>query len=370
MYKRHDQWSLYEEGLAEPDEGELLDTRKYKGNKWGGKYLRAPDIFFTILRKGRGKLVYLGEIAEIETYLNTGGADGFFIVKDVGGDDTIRLIRNVSREGQGCVFELEAKFLRRFIKSPSEIRGIKILASDPQWVLVVLPTDERLLTERAQRYIRWGESVGFHQRSGCRNRHPWWRLPRQATAPAPCLFFRGYHDRLFSAWNPYRIAYTRAYGVWFIIDERLGVAMLNTTFATLEREMLGRTSLGQGALDFQGVDIPQVQLIDPSCLIPHQDTMLSTFESLANRPIRSIFEELGFELCHESRKACQHPEHPYEYVRPEDLTLEQVRRASPDRFELDAVVFDVLGLTDKERLEVYRAVVQLVKDRLMKARSV
>jgi len=61
---------------------------------------------------------------------------------------------------------------------------------------------------------------------------------------------------------------------------------------------------------------------------------------------------------------------PYEYVKPEELTLEQVRQASPDRFELDAVVFDVLGLTDEERLAVYQAVVELVKNRLVKARSV
>jgi hypothetical protein len=37
---------------------------------------------------------------------------------------------------------------------------------------------------------------------------------------------------------------------------------------------------------------------------------------------------------------------------------------------LDRVVFDVLGLTDEERLEVYRAVAQLVRDRLLKAKSV
>jgi hypothetical protein len=81
----------------------------------------------------------------------------------------------------------------------------------------------------------------------------------------------------------------------------------------------------------------------------------------------SIFEELGFALCQARR--CNHPEHPYEHVQPEALTLEQVRRASPDRFELDAVVFDVLGLTDEERLEVYRAVARLVKGRVVKARS-
>jgi hypothetical protein len=59
-------------------------------------------------------------------------------------------------------------------------------------------------------------------------------------------------------------------------------------------------------------------------------------------------------------------------------TLEEVKRAgyrivkerNRERFELDAVVFDVLDLTEAERLEVYRAVVQLVKERLVKAGSV
>jgi len=55
---------------------------------------------------------------------------------------------------------------------------------------------------------------------------------------------------------------------------------------------------------------------------------------------------------------------------PETLVPEQAQRALPDRFELDWTVFDVLGLTEEGRLEVYRAVVQPVKDRLVKARSV
>ena len=37
----------------------------YAGDKWGGKYLRAPDIYWTILEKGKDKLVRLGDIAEV-----------------------------------------------------------------------------------------------------------------------------------------------------------------------------------------------------------------------------------------------------------------------------------------------------------------
>jgi hypothetical protein len=42
----------------------------------------------------------------------------------------------------------------------------------------------------------------------------------------------------------------------------------------------------------------------------------------------------------------------------------------PDRRALDEVVFDVLGLTAGEREAVYEAVVNLVRARLEKARSV
>ncbi|MDW8285727.1 MAG: hypothetical protein RML47_06460, partial [Bacteroidota bacterium] len=42
----------------------------------------------------------------------------------------------------------------------------------------------------------------------------------------------------------------------------------------------------------------------------------------------------------------------------------------PDRRALDDVVFDVLGLTQGEREAVYEAVINLVKARLEKARSI
>ena len=53
------QETLFEEGWEYPEDIEEeqkenygFSIGKYGGNKWGGKYLRAPDIFFTILDKG------------------------------------------------------------------------------------------------------------------------------------------------------------------------------------------------------------------------------------------------------------------------------------------------------------------------------
>jgi len=49
---------------------------------------------------------------------------------------------------------------------------------------------------------------------------------------------------------------------------------------------------------------------------------------------------------------------------------EQDPNPLPDRKALDDIVFDALGLTAEERKEVYRAVCQLVWERISKARSV
>ncbi len=48
---------------------------------------------------------------------------------------------------------------------------------------------------------------------------------------------------------------------------------------------------------------------------------------------------------------------------------EQKPNPLPDRKALDDIVFDILGLTEDERQEVYWAVCELVANRLIKARS-
>ncbi len=62
------------EGVKIPEEGPIITINPahlpYIGNKWGGKYLRAPEIYFKILEKGKGKLVRLGDIAKIEGYIH------------------------------------------------------------------------------------------------------------------------------------------------------------------------------------------------------------------------------------------------------------------------------------------------------------
>lgn len=74
------------------------------------------------------------------------------------------------------------------------------------------------------------------------------------------------------------------------------------------------------------------------------------FSSLKKRSVGSIFTECGYDR---------------------NLPISsQKHNPLPDRRALDDVVFDVLGLTSGEREAVYEAVIELVRARLEKARSV
>jgi hypothetical protein len=55
---------------------------------------------------------------------------------------------------------------------------------------------------------------------------------------------------------------------------------------------------------------------------------------------------------------------------PNRLTCEQKPNSLPDGEAPDDIVFDILGLTEDERNEIYWAVCELLKNRLEKAKSV
>jgi hypothetical protein len=378
------QRELYLEGIEEQEDKQnisLVDdwsTQRYVGNKLGGKYLRAPDIFFTILEKVKGKFVPLGEIAEVRLGILT-GANEFFYLKPVGMSvkDVVEL-QGIApttpvrvRNDAGWEGEIEAGWLHPVIKSPREIRTLRVRLEDLSHLLFMPPKEMREGIRARQypnalAYIRWGERQGYHQRPTYRSRTTWWDLGEREVAMVNCNYLINDLMRFYFA--PSRVYVSDNFQELHGASELIA-AIASTTVTQMFCEFRGRTPFGGGLLKVQTYEVKSLPILNPSLLVSVQcQRILSAFHRLCERPVRSIFEELGFKLCR--KRNCNHPEHPYEQVMPEALTLEQVQQASPDRFELDAVIFDVLGLTNEERLEVYRAVAQLVKDRLLKAKSV
>ena len=133
---------------------------KYTGDKWGGKYFRAPDIYWTLLEKGKDKLVRLGDIAEVRRGFTTGANEFFYF-------DVERI-----RE-----WGIESEFLKPVIKSPRECKSIRVDPNELQFKLFMCHADKAALAGTAAlAYIKWGESQGFHQRPSCKGRARWWDL--------------------------------------------------------------------------------------------------------------------------------------------------------------------------------------------------
>ena len=325
--------------------GPLIAASTYLGGKWGGKYLRAPEILWTVLDKGEGFLRPLGDFFRGERYLNTGGADGFFLLSQVSpsrkGYYHVHNQNTTSESGKAYSGEIEAKYLVPLIKNAAkDDKRIEVRSHDA-YCLVVRGSPSKKLSA----YIRWGERQGYHERSVTKNQKPWYKPTNQMLSAARVLVPRSFNDTFVIHFNPREYLSLRFYRLHVRRGDELRLlAYLNSTLITLFLESLGNKSLGQGVLDFFMADFLALRV--PFVDVPELERV---FSAIKDRRILPVWEEYG-----SSRTAGKngHSISPL-----------------PDRAELDAVIFDALRLTKGERQAVYEAVLSLVEGRLKKARS-
>jgi hypothetical protein len=343
---------LWIEGIEfEGDEIKEKDFWRYNyiGDKWGGKYLRAPEIFFKILEKGKDKLVRLGDIAEIKRGLVT-GLDSYLFLS----------------EHEIEQYRIEKKFLRKVLRSPRDSSRILIRATDINTFSVYTDASKSdLKGTTLYEYLIQCEKQGALSRATAKNKEKWYVVDQEISTPCIC-FPRAPYERHIAfiieedvlindmvIIKPYDSDLVKPLGLYF-----------NSTLCSLFLELISRTNLGLGTLKFEKVDALRFLSLSLQDLPLVLTADRSLIESFLTRPIKTIFEELGFQKC--TQKNCTHPEHPYEYVKPEEVSFDRIM---PDRRELDKIVFEAIGLTEEEQLEVYRAVIELVKNRLLKAKS-
>jgi len=353
--------------LIKGGQGGLLkdkfQTGKYQGNKWGGKCLRAPDIFFAILEKGKGKLVRLGDVAEVRRGITTGCNEFFYLPSkyfDIKKENNYyNLIPK--QEDLPKDIKIEEEFLRPLIKSPLECKKLLVNENDTSVKVVICnKTRPDIANRKIAEYIHWGEQVeikvkqgtnkggkvkGFCSLETTKNRGLWYSLGERKKADA--VWVKSVHDNHGQAvlgFDGY--IDQRLYEISFYndISEDVAMFLLNNSISYLCKELGGRTNLGEGVLDTAVYEAKKMLLLDPAIFNKKNINVKIGRES------QSIFDELG--------------------INPNLPIREQTPNPLPYRKALDDIVFDILGLTPKERDEVYWAVCELVKDRLDKARSV
>lgn len=276
--------NLIEDGIQLIDPG--IET-KYIGSKWGGKYLRAPDILLRIFEKSSDTLEPLSNLCDIEGYIHD---------NNIGPDYPET----------------------HFIKSVKQLSQINLTRNLPNVML-----------------------YGVKESGNSR-------------LEAPILFPRTFGERSLVVWNTERVLGKEFYK---IIPHQATqilpiVAQLNSAIGIIQREIIGVVNLGDGALKFSADDIGKFLLI-PSL---SSEILQRTFEELANRSIEGTFKELGLSK----------PNSLYNNIDSSQFTMAQMKE---DRLTVDSIIFDLIGLSLKEREMVYRSIIDIIKTRLAKAAS-
>jgi len=323
------------------EEGFDPETNKYVGSKWG-KYLRAPQIFFKILEKGKGKLVPLKEVAEVRRGFTTGANEFFYLTEEE--------IKRRGIEREFWMHKEGKKWVPNYvIKSPRECKSIVVNPKDLKYRVLMIHKDKKdLKGTNVLKYIKEGERKGFHKRPTCASRGERWYDLRKWEKP-DFIWSDAYNDRYAiyetqKTWADKRFFYISLKEEAFSI---LLLSYLNSSIIPLLIEMDGITNLGEGAVYTNVYQLKRlgVPLKKENEL---QKQLAPILNQLRKRKILSIFQELGASS-------------------PEEISLDKVK---PDRRELDKIIMgDILGLTEDEQLEVYRAVIDLVKSRIEKAKS-
>ncbi|MFQ6055887.1 MAG: class I SAM-dependent DNA methyltransferase, partial [Methanosarcinales archaeon] len=214
------QSDLWKEGLEE--------NREYSGSKWG-KYLRAPEIFFKILEKGKELFVPLKEVAEVRRGFTTGANEFFYLTED-----------NIKQWG------IEEDFLKPVIKSPRECESILINPKDLKYKVLIVPKDkEELQGTKVLKYIEWGEEQGFHNRPTCKSRKRWYDLGIRDASDILYPYIIGYEpikflnsNEIFCSDNIHEIYLRNKNNLKYICG------ILNSTPFLLLAEESGRVMLG------------------------------------------------------------------------------------------------------------------------------
>ena len=348
----------------------------YGGGKWG-KFLRAPNLYFEIMRDYGQRFVPLGEIAEIRFGVKS-GCDKFFMPRDVSPkflekydehqwrnaplhahckrseieSGKVRLVE----DGSGVVHPIEAKYLAPEVHSLMNVQRPVIRAADLNRVILLVsqPLSE-LKGTYVEKYLRYGtrstfastksKAVPVPQRSTCANRDPWYDLTY--TEPGAFFWPMAQQYRHVIPANPEGLVCNHnLFDVHPIGLSEEGVAVLqaiaNSTLLANFKTFYGRYAGTEGNLKTEIVDVNLLEVPHPKFVnASTRKKLRESFAQLCARDTMPMVEE-AFMECHSPREAKKLAERPV--AMPRELQM-------PDRRALDLAVFELLGVDDAQKRE-------------------
>jgi len=325
---------------------------KYVGAKWG-KYIRTTESFFRIFDKTKKLLIPFKRLADVKAGCYTGINEFFYFEKKPAFKERI-----------------EKEFLKKIIRNTKEVKAINISSKQISSRVFACDKSKKELSKTKKNgalgYIQWGEKqkarvrqkrkmeILFPHIETVKKRKPgWWAIPSQNLIKANLFLLYVINKRFIAPFSEIAVISDRCFHRIFPFNNEnteILSAILNSTFTTYNIELYGRSNLGLGALKFEATDAKRIFIVNCNLIDKKiRNKILACFSKIKDRVIEDIFSELGSH-------------------NPSEVSLSKVKS---DRRELDKIIMgEILSLTDEEQLEVYRAVVDLVKSRIVKAKSV
>ena len=288
---------------------QFLEFRLSPADKWGAVHLRAPDVYHAVLAKGAGKLVRLGDVADVKFGIKTGANDFFYLDR-----------------GDVAYWGIEERFLAPVMTSPQESRSILVDPATLPCRLFLCNEDKASLAGTAALdYIRHGEAQGLHKRSSVASRRLWYGLGEREPIALGMNKLVDTTARTFLAAT--ECFFTDNFQTFRSQAASITIcALMNSSVTQLTTNIVARANFGQGVLEIQTYETDNLLILNP--------TMYGEVNE-------SIFRSTQWD----------------------------VLNPSPERRMVDDAVFDALGLTQGERDDVYEAVRDLVTKRSTKAKS-
>jgi len=366
------------------DEGYDDEEEKYVGSKWG-KYLRAPEIFFKVLKTGqeRGLLIPLKKVATVRRGFTT-GANEFFYLKI---DDVERLgiekefwMHPLTKEQYNALnayphilkqllkdsfidhngkYFIDSQYATKYkledvlidgkviwvpnyvIKSPRELRKYIAEPVELDTIVLLIHKDKSSLAgTNVLKYILEGENRGYHRRPTCSSRKRWYEL-QEISGDILCMMTIGKGNRYVFWYNPARIFIdARLYGIDIFdenVDKEILATILNSSITAIFVELLGRVNI-LGGLDVKVYEYANLPILDPRLMRPE---------------IKSRLKELFRKLLPSEAKP-----------------ITQETRENNIRQEIDKILLvEVLGLKEDDLTSLYHALIDLVESRVKKSES-
>jgi len=328
--------------------------------------LRGPKLYLKLIENlvnsEDSRLILLGEIIDVRRGLTTNADDIFYLpskyweyVRETQTDLVIR--KNIPPV---TTLTISKKYLRRLItprhveSSTYEIKSLPTLRRDDY---VIWVDDVNNVTDEGMKeYLAWVENFVKEEYETSNGRkfsalynkivkHSNWTKLAD-TSGGLLIFRKGIHRNYGVLLN--RTVDTQFHQRLYIgyakesVSPEVLFAVVNSVITYMGMELIGQTSLGEGVLDIKTADYERIPIVNPIWLEKHlrMTGKYSEFLGTVNKLLN---------------------------LRPTDIEIEAKK---PERLEMEKFVLGSLGFSEDNIKDLYRELIELVKFRTERAKSV